>query len=133
MNKKELKSYKDSLYWSDAAISFLQEMIAIPSLSKNEDKVADHIQSEIESYGIPTLRVKNNVIAFNKTFSAESPSIILNSHHDTVPPNTNYSKNPYLPTIEDGKIYGLGSNDAGGCLSSLIHCFIALYGENHEL
>ncbi|HMP31534.1 MAG TPA: M20/M25/M40 family metallo-hydrolase, partial [Saprospiraceae bacterium] len=129
MANKERRSYKDKAYWGAASVELLKKMIAIPSLSKQENKVADLIKDEIEAYGIPILRINNNIIAFNKNFNAKNPSIILNSHHDTVPPNSNYTKNPFEASEVDGKLYGLGSNDAGGSLSSLIHCFIALYEE----
>ena len=130
MVRKELKSYKDTAYWSEAAVDLLKDMIATPSLSREENAVADLIQSYIESFDIQTIRIKNNIIALSKTFDPSRPSIILNSHHDTVPPNTKYTKDPFKPLVEDGKLFGLGSNDAGGCLSSLIHCFLALYNSD---
>ena len=63
----------------------------------------------------------------NKYFDASKPTILLNSHHDTVKPNKQYSRDPFQPTIENGKLYGLGSNDAGGCLVSLMATFIHFY------
>jgi acetylornithine deacetylase len=132
MEKRELRSSEDTAYWSDAALHLLKKMIATPSLSKQEDGVAEAIQQYIESYGVNTLRIKNNVIAFSKFFDPAKPSIVLNSHHDTVPPNTQYTKDPYHPAIEDEKLFGLGSNDAGGCLSCLIHTFLALYNTQLE-
>jgi acetylornithine deacetylase len=130
MERRELKSYKDINYWSDAALFLLKEMIAIPSLSKQEDKLADLLEEYLASYGLKPLRILNNVICFNQSFDANKPSVILNSHHDTVPPNSNYTHDPFEPVVKDGKLFGLGSNDAGGCLTSLIHCFLALYNEN---
>jgi acetylornithine deacetylase len=130
MMKKERKSYNNIDFWSHSAIDFLAKMIAVPSLSRQEDNVAKLIQSEIESFDIKVLKIQNNVIAFSKNFDQQKPSIILNSHHDTVPANSNYTKDPLKAIYEDGKLYGLGSNDAGGCLTSLIHCFIALYEHN---
>jgi acetylornithine deacetylase len=71
--------------------------------------------------------VGNNIYAQNKFFDAAKPSILLNSHHDTVKPNPQYTRDPFLPDVEDGKLYGLGSNDAGGCLVSLIATFLHFY------
>lgn len=64
---------------------------------------------------------------WNKDFDATKPTILLNSHHDTVKPNPQYTKDPFNPVVEDGKLYGLGSNDAGGCLVSLIAAFVHFY------
>ena len=69
----------------------------------------------------------NNIIARNKYFSPEKKSLLLNSHHDTVKPNKHYTRDPFTPTIEDGKLFGLGSNDAGGCLVSLMATFLHFY------
>ena len=66
------------------------------------------------------LRKHNNIIAQNKYFDPKKPSILLNSHHDTVQPNNAYEKNPYNPEVSEGKLYGLGSNDAGGALVTLL-------------
>src|SRR3546814_10763 len=78
---------------------------------------------------VRTFRKMNNVWAYNKFFDATKPTILLNSHHDTVKPNTGYTRNPFSPDITDGKLYGLGSNDAGGCLVSLIATFLHFYAQ----
>ena len=72
-------------------------------------------------------RVGNNVLALNKYFDGTRPTLLLNSHHDTVKPNSNYTRDPFLPAIENGKLFGLGSNDAGGCLVSLMMTFLHFY------
>src|SRR5690606_23739584 len=69
----------------------------------------------------------NNIWAFNKYFKPNLPSILLNSHHDTVKPNSGYKNDPYNPFIQEGKLFGLGSNDAGGCLVSLLSAFSFFY------
>ena len=69
--------------------------------------------------------------ATNKHFDIQKPTLLLNSHHDTVHPNQGYTRNPYSPDIEDGKLYGLGSNDAGGALVSLIACFTHFYNQEN--
>ncbi len=114
----------------DSAITLLKKLIAIPSFSKHEDQTADIIQEYFEQYNISCYRLKNNVWAKNKFFSENKPTILLNSHHDTVKPNSHYSLDPFNPEVKDGKLYGLGSNDAGGALVSLISCFLYLYERN---
>jgi acetylornithine deacetylase len=105
------------------ALSLLKELIETPSLSKQENYTADIIQQFLESEGIPLQKSGNNIWAFNRYFDASKPSILLNSHHDTVKPNSGYTKDPFQAIEEDGKLFGLGSNDAGGCLVSLIAAF----------
>jgi acetylornithine deacetylase len=110
-----------------AAIALLQNLIAIPSFSKEEGGTADAIAHFLQSNGTTIHRCGNNVWAVNKYFGAAKPTLLLNSHHDTVKPNPQYTKNPFAPVIEEGKLYGLGSNDAGGCLVSLIAAFLHFY------
>lgn len=109
------------------AIFLLQQLITIPSFSKEEDKTADAIQIFLEKADVKTNRYLNNVWATNKFFDSSKPTILLNSHHDTVKPNKAYTRDPFDASIIDGKLYGLGSNDAGGCLVSLITCFLYYY------
>jgi acetylornithine deacetylase len=111
------------------AVKLLQELISIPSFSKEENKTADTIQEFMNSYGITMHRKLNNLWAWNKHFDPAKPTILLNSHHDTVKPNSGYTRDPYDAKIEDGKLYGLGSNDAGGCLVSLIATFLYFYNK----
>jgi acetylornithine deacetylase len=114
------------------SIELLKELITIQSFSKEEDKTADAIEQFLQQRGIKTQRKLNNVWAYNKNFDAAKPTLLLNSHHDTVKPNSGYTRDPYAPTVEDGKLYGLGSNDAGGCLVSLIATFL-YYNEQADL
>ena len=106
------------------AIHLLKEMIAIPSFSKEEEAVASCIESFLHNNGIKTHRLLNNIYAFSEAFDVSRPTIILNSHHDTVQPAKGYNTDPFTPTIIDDKLIGLGSNDAGGALVSLIATFI---------
>jgi acetylornithine deacetylase len=109
------------------ALALLQRLIAIPSLSKEEDKTADEIAVFLQQRGVNIHRKGNNIWAYNQHFDAKKPTILLNSHHDTVKPNQGYTRDPFLPEIIDGKLYGLGSNDAGGALVSLIATFLYFY------
>lgn len=113
------------------ALELLKQLISTKSFSKEEDKTAAIIETFLQSKGITANRHMNNVWAVNKYFDKNKPSILLNSHHDTVKPNPQYTKDPYNPVIEDGKLYGLGSNDAGGCLVSLIAVFVYFYNKEN--
>ncbi|MEO6254942.1 MAG: M20 family metallo-hydrolase [Ferruginibacter sp.] len=114
------------------AVELLKKLIATPSFSKEEEKTATIIEHFFREKNISVNRLLNNVWCVNKFFNENKPTILLNSHHDTVKPNPQYSKDPFFPIIEDGKLYGLGSNDAGGCLVSLIAAFCNFY-ENENL
>lgn len=109
------------------AICLLKQLISTPSLSKEEDKTAQLIADFFQQHNIPIHRKLNNIWAYNQHFDKSKPTILLNSHHDTVKPNPAYTRNPFEPSVEDGKLYGLGSNDAGGCLVSLIAAFLYFY------
>jgi acetylornithine deacetylase len=112
------------------AILLLKQLIETPSFSSEEDRTASHIEAWFQGYEIDYTRIKNNVWAVNKHFDESKPNLLMNSHHDTVKPNTAYTKDPFKAIVEDGKLYGLGSNDAGGCLVSLIATFTHFY--NHK-
>ena len=113
------------------AIALLQDLIRLESFSGAEDRTATRIEEWFSSYEIPFQRKDNNIWATNKHFDIQKPTLLLNSHHDTVHPNQGYTRNPYSPNIEDGKLYGLGSNDAGGALVSLIACFTHFYNQEN--
>ena len=112
------------------SIELLKNLIETPSLSREEDKTASLIESFFTSHGVVSTRVKNNVIAKNLYFDESKPTILLNSHHDTVKPNSGYTKDPFKAIVEKDVLYGLGSNDAGGCLVSLIATFLHFYDQS---
>ncbi len=109
---------------AERAIELLKRMIETPSLSGSEEQTASLIASFLSDHKVPSHRVKNNVYAVSKYFDAQLPTLLLNSHHDTVSPNKNYTNDPYEALVRDGKLYGLGSNDAGGPLVSLLAVFL---------
>lgn len=111
----------------DESLKLLQELIRLPSISKEEQHTALAIELFLQARGVKTQRKLNNIWAYNKHFDDRKPSILLNSHHDTVKPNPGYIRDPYAADIEDDKLYGLGSNDAGGSLVSLIATFLHFY------
>lgn len=106
------------------AVDLLKQLIATPSFSKEEQETALLIEKFLHTRNIATTRISNNIIASNLHFNSTKPTILLNSHHDTVRPNKKYTLNPFEAIIQDGKLFGLGSNDAGGCLVSLIATFL---------
>ncbi len=115
----------------DDSLNLLRKLISIPSLSREEENTASAIEQFLEDQGVKTHRMINNVWAYNEHFDSKKPTILLNSHHDTVRPNPGYSRDPFAADIIDGKLFGLGSNDAGGCLVSLIAVFIHFYKEKN--
>ena len=114
-----------------SAIQLLKDLIEIPSFSSEEHLTAARIEQWFTDYKMPFERSQNNIWAVNKHFDASKPTLLLNSHHDTVKPNNGYTKDPFKAQLEDGKLYGLGSNDAGGCLVSLIATFTHFYAQEH--
>jgi len=119
--QKPMNSNSEEL--TNNAITLLKRLIETPSFSEEEEKTAVLIENWFKEYNIPFERENNNIWAYNKYFDESKPTILLNSHHDTVKPNGNYTNDPFKAFTENGKLYGLGSNDAGGCLVSLIATF----------
>jgi acetylornithine deacetylase len=113
------------------AIELLKQLISTPSFSKEESETAAIIGKFFALKGIAASRVGNNIFALNQYFDENKPTILLNSHHDTVKPNKGYTLNPFEPVEKEGKLYGLGSNDAGGCLVSLIATFLHFYPQQN--
>ncbi|CAC9973489.1 M20 family metallo-hydrolase [Flavobacterium panici] len=129
---KETKLMKSINTLTQEAISLLKSLIETPSFSSEEDQTALLIENWFNQNEIPFKRENNNVWAFNKYFDENKPTLLLNSHHDTVRPNQAYTNDPFKAIENDGKLFGLGSNDAGGCLVSLLATFVHFY-ENQNL
>lgn len=108
------------------AVNLLKKLIGIPSHSREEKSAANYLQTHIESLGYETNRVENNIWLVAKGFSEEKPTLLLNSHIDTVRPTTGWQREPHTATLEGDTIYGLGSNDAGASLVSLLYTFFIL-------
>ncbi len=125
----------DIEYYSSEAITLLSSLIRIPSLSREEDKAADFLQTYIEEAGILTGRSGNNVWCIAPDFDLKKPTILLNSHIDTVKPVNGWRKHPFTPKLENGKLYGLGSNDAGASLVSLfqVYRYLSQKRQNYNL
>jgi acetylornithine deacetylase len=119
----------DRLY--KQAVALLHQLIATPSFSQQEEAAADAIEAYLIANIGQVYRCGHNVWAVNEHFDTAKPTLLLNSHHDTVKPNPQYTKKPFVPVVEDGKLYGLGSNDAGGCLVSLIAAFLHFHPQQN--
>ncbi|GAA4304533.1 M20 family metallo-hydrolase [Nibribacter koreensis] len=113
------------------ALNLLQQLISIQSFSREESGTAEAIAQFLQARGVEIHRRENNVWAFNKHYNPALPTVLLNSHHDTVKPHPSWTFDPFTPTVQDGKLYGLGSNDAGGCLVSLIATFLHFYDRTY--
>jgi acetylornithine deacetylase len=109
------------------AIELLKQLVATPSFSKEEDRTALIIKDFLVLRRVEVHRLLNNIWVTNYHFDPNKPTILLNSHHDTVRPNKGYTLDPFSPVEKEGKLFGLGSNDAGGALVSLIVTFLHFY------
>ena len=116
---------------TENAISLLKNLIETQSFSQEEENTAKLIEGWFIENKIPFKRTKNNIWATNKYFDDSKPTLLLNSHHDTVHPNSAYTNDPLKAIVKDGKLYGLGSNDAGGCLVSLMATFTNFYAQEN--
>ena len=116
---------------TENAISLLKKLIETQSFSKEEENTALLIEGWFNEHQIPFKRTKNNIWATNKYFDDSNPTLLLNSHHDTVRPNSKYTNDPFEAFVKDGKLFGLGSNDAGGCLVSLMATFTNFYAQEN--
>jgi acetylornithine deacetylase len=112
------------------AIELLQRLIRTPSFSREEQHTADLLAEFLQARNIVVHRKGNNVWAKSASWDSSKPTLLLNSHHDTVKPNTAYTRDPFEATIEDGKLFGLGSNDAGGPLVALLATFVYFQGRS---
>ncbi len=109
------------------AIALLKNLIAIPSFSRDEDRAALMMVQFLETRAIPLHRNQNNIWCRNRHFNPDLPTVLLNSHLDTVKPNAGWTIDPFKPLEKEGRLYGLGSNDAGGALVSLLAAFLFFY------
>ncbi len=126
---------KLSILYSEA-VGLLKELITIPSYSKEEHATAGALARFLALKRIEHSQVGNNIFAVNKHYDASKQTLLLNSHHDTVKPNRSYTVDPFDPIEKEGKLFGLGSNDAGGPLVALLACFLHFHdqeGLNHNI
>lgn len=112
------------------AVELLKELIAIPSISREETKAADRLEAFMTENGLKTHREGNNIWTMNEPLDSNKPTLLLNAHIDTVKPAASWQHDPFTPAVEDGKLYGLGSNDCGGGLVSLLQTYRILKDHN---
>ena len=109
------------------AVELLSRLISTPSVSREETAAADTLFDFIEKYGLPVTRIGNNIL-IQEALDDNKPTLLLNAHIDTVKPVSTWKRDPFTPTIEDDRLYGLGSNDCGGGLVSLLQVYRAMRG-----
>ena len=114
--------------YAGEAAGLLSSLIGIPSHSREEGAAADFLQGWMEGRGIATHRLGNNTWSLSQDYDPGRPTLLLNAHIDTVKPAAGWTRDPYTPTIENGRLYGLGSNDCGGGLVALLQAFRMLQG-----
>ena len=110
----------------EQAIDLLQRLIATPSVSRDEAQAADIVEAELRGLGFEPQRKMNNVWAMAAGYDQQKPTILLDAHLDTVKPNAQWVRDPFSPQVEEGKLYGLGSNDTGGSLVAMLAAFVRL-------
>ncbi|MBQ0073717.1 MAG: M20 family metallo-hydrolase [Prevotella sp.] len=114
------------------AVELLTKLIATPSVSRDEKNAADIMQQAMIDYGFTPCREGNNLWILSEDWDNHRPTILLNAHIDTVKPVSTWTRDPFSPTIEGDRLYGLGSNDCGGGLVSLLQVFRYLQKESAE-
>lgn len=106
-----------------SAVGLLQQLIAVPRVSRDERQAADIMERYMHAHALACRRTGNNIIAVCDDYDAGKPTILLNAHLDTVRPSASWTRDPYSPVIEDGRLYGIGSNDCGGGLVALLQVY----------
>lgn len=109
------------------AVSMLRKLVSIPAYSTHEILRSDFISKYLYNKGVVHSRIKNNIVAYSKYFDPSKPTLMLNSHIDTVRESDSYTFDPFNPPYSESVIFGLGSNDAGASLVSAIHAFLFYY------
>ncbi|MBQ2168441.1 MAG: M20/M25/M40 family metallo-hydrolase, partial [Prevotella sp.] len=105
------------------AIALLKDLIATPSISREEDAAAQVFENQLKAYELKYERKGNNIWCLSPKWEEGKPTLLLNAHIDTVKPVASWTRNPFEPTLEDDILYGLGSNDCGGGLVTLLQVY----------
>ena len=121
----------DYRQYTDDAVSLLQQLIATPSVSRDEGAAVAILVDFIEKWGLPYRRIGNNVL-IQEDIDDSKPTLLLNAHIDTVKPVSSWTRDPFTPVVEGDRLYGLGSNDCGGGLVSLLQAYRILRGGTTE-
>ena len=113
----------DITNYTNDAVELLKELIAIPSVSRDETKAADKLAEYLAKWGLPYGREGNNLWVGCPNWDNNRPTVMLNAHIDTVKPVNSWTRDPFTPTQEGDMLYGLGSNDCGGGLVALLQAY----------
>ena len=116
-------SIEEKRQYVNEAVELLKTLIATPRESRNETEAANKLEAKMREWGMNPNREANNLWVVGDGFDEERPTLLLNAHIDTVKAVKTWTRNPYEPTVEDDKLYGLGSNDCGGGLVTLLQVF----------
>ena len=119
----------DIYQYTNEAVELLKSLIATPSVSREERAAADILADFIEKCGLPAKRIGNNILV-HEALAPEKPTLLLNAHLDTVKPVSTWTRDPFSPTVENDRLYGLGANDCGGGLVSLLQVYRLLRSKN---
>ena len=121
----------DISQYTNEAVELLKKLIATPSVSREETAAADILADFIENCGLPVKRIGNNILVCEE-LDAEKPTLLLNAHIDTVKPVSTWTRDPFTPVVEGDRLYGLGANDCGGGLVSLLQVYRILRSETSQ-
>ena len=119
----------DTRQYTNDAVELLKRLISTPSVSRDERRAANIFEQQVRDWGLPARRIGNNIL-IEEELDPEKPTLLLNAHIDTVKPVSTWTRDPFTPTIEDDRLYGLGSNDCGGGLVSLLQVYRMLRGSS---
>lgn len=108
--------------YTQDAVELLEMLISKPSISRDETLAAEVLEAQMNEWGLAPQRIGNNIVAYGE-MAENRPTLLLNAHIDTVKPVSTWTRDPYKPSIEDDRLYGLGANDCGGGLVSLLQVF----------
>jgi len=124
-----LRMMEEKQRYVNDAVELLSDLIAIPSVSRDEKLAADCMENRMKDWGLSPRREANNIWVVADGYDAGRPTVLLNAHIDTVKPVATWTKNPHEPLMEGDRLYGLGSNDCGGGLVTLLQVFRVLKDE----
>lgn len=117
----------DTMQYMNDAVELLKRLISIPSVSRDETAAADVFEQQVSAWGLPARRIGNNIL-IQEELNPHQPTLLLCAHIDTVKPVSTWTRDPFTPVVEDGRLYGLGANDCGGGLVSLLAVYRLLRG-----
>ena len=115
------------MQYTNDAVELLKRLISIPSVSRDETAAADVFEQQVSAWGLPARRIGNNIL-IQEELDSRKPTLLLCAHIDTVKPVSTWTRDPFTPVVEDGRLYGLGANDCGGGLVSLLAVYRLLRG-----